>query len=68
MAAQHRPLWLVHAELPAPITIEAWATEARALGFSEMEAGYLCYWRWLASLDPERIARWERSHGPDAPV
>lgn len=52
-----RPLWLVHAELPAAITVEAWTVEALALGFSPKEAMRLCWWRWLASLDPERIER-----------
>lgn len=55
----HRPLWLIHAELPLPITIEAWTIEAKALGFSDREAAELCFWRWLASIDPERSARWE---------
>jgi hypothetical protein len=54
-----RRLWIVHAELPAPLTIEAWSVEARALGFSDMEAARLCWWRWLTSIDPERIERWK---------
>jgi hypothetical protein len=55
-----RPLWLIHAALPLPITIEAWTCEAKALGFTDMQAAGLCYWRWVASLDPERIERRER--------
>ncbi len=59
MATTRRPLWLVHAALPAASTIEAWTVEALALGFSDREAMRLCWWRWMASLDPERIERRE---------
>ena len=59
MMATRRPFWLVHAELPAAITVEAWTCEALALGFSAKEAMRLCWWRWMASLDPERIERRE---------
>ena len=53
-----RPFWLVHAELPPPLIIEAWSVEAREMGFTEMQAGSLCYWRWIAHIDPARVERW----------
>lgn len=61
--AQHRPLWLVRAELPPPLVLEAWTLEARAMGFTEDEVGYLCFWRWLAHIDPARVERWEQDDG-----
>ena len=65
MAAEKRPLWLVTAPLPATIVIDLWISEARGLGFTDIEAGHLAFWRWLAHIDPARVTRWERTeeHG-----
>ena len=59
MAVDKRPLWLVHAPMPHADLIELWAGEAKGLGFTELQAGHLCFWRWVARLDPERIERRE---------
>lgn len=61
MAADKRPLWLVQAELPTPLTIELWSAEAQGKGFTEMQAAMLCYWKWLVHIDPARVERWERT-------